>query len=109
MAPSANQASGAMSSQVRRSEPLPSMPVVPNGPGITTPAPSTRAFGLWPEVRHSAIGRVRAEGLPVHLSETDWKIERGGPCLGEHNEFVLGEILGLPSTEIDKLREEGVI
>src|SRR5690606_18027474 len=52
--------------------------------------PNTAAWGLWPEVGHSAIGRVRADGLPMHLSETDWRIERGGPCLGEHNELVYG-------------------
>ena len=31
----------------------------------------------------------------MHLSETDWSIEQGGPCLGEHNHRVLSEILGL--------------
>jgi crotonobetainyl-CoA:carnitine CoA-transferase CaiB-like acyl-CoA transferase len=71
--------------------------------------PSTENFGLWPEVEHTAIGRVRADGLPVHLSETDWKIERGGPCLGEHNEQVFGDLLGLSSVEIRTLHEEGVI
>jgi len=71
--------------------------------------PSTEGFGLWPTVNHSAIGKVRAEGLPVHLSETDWRVERGGPCLGEHNDYVFGDILGLPGSEIEKLREEGVI
>ena len=71
--------------------------------------PDTAAFGLWPEVEHSEMGRVRVEGIPAHLSETDWHIERGAPCLGEHNERVYGEILGLGRAEIDSLREEGVI
>ena len=31
------------------------------------------------------MGDVRVDGIPVHFSETDWSIERGGPCLGEHN------------------------
>ena len=31
---------------------------------------TTAAFGLWPEVQHNAIGTVRVDGLPVHLSET---------------------------------------
>jgi crotonobetainyl-CoA:carnitine CoA-transferase CaiB-like acyl-CoA transferase len=71
--------------------------------------PDTAAFDLWPEVEHSEMGRVRVEGVPAHLSETDWRIERGAPCLGEHNEFVYGEILGLSSGEIDSLRAEGVV
>ncbi len=70
---------------------------------------NTSAWGLWPEVEHGAIGRVRVDGLPVHLSRTDWSIERGGPCLGEHNDRVYGELLGLSADEIADLRKEGVI
>ena len=38
--------------------------------------PGTTEWGLWPWVEHRAMGRVRVDGLPVHLSETDWSIER---------------------------------
>ena len=71
--------------------------------------PSTEAWGLWPTVTHSAMGEVRADGLPVHLSQTDWEIRRGAPCLGEHNDRVFGEVLGLSEREIAELRREGVI
>ncbi len=71
--------------------------------------PNTAAWGLWPEVEHTAIGKVRVDGLPVHLSETDWEIARGAPCLGEHNERVFGGLLGLSGEELAKLRAEGVI
>ena len=54
-------------------------------------------------------GEVRVDGLAVHLSETDWSIERGGPCLGEHNEQVLGGLLGRSSADLERLRAEGVI
>ena len=60
-------------------------------------------------MKHTAMGDVRVDGLPVRLSETDWRLERGGPCLGEHNDYVYGEILGLAPAEIASLREEGVI
>ena len=50
----------------------------------------TADWGLWPTVRHTLMGEVRVEGLPVHLSRTDWVIDRGAPCLGEHNEQILG-------------------
>ena len=70
---------------------------------------NTEGWGLWPSVKHTAMGDVRVDGLPVHLSETDWRLERGGPCLGEHNDYVYGEILGLAPAEIASLREEGVI
>jgi len=71
--------------------------------------PGTSAFGLWPEVEHREMGRVRVDGLPYHLSATDWKMERGAPCLGEHNDYVYGEILGLSEREIGELRDAGVI
>lgn len=71
--------------------------------------PDTAAWGLWPEVRQTAMGRVRVDGVPLHLSETDWAIERGGPCLGEHNDRVFTELLGLSVDEVDGLRERGVI
>ena len=70
---------------------------------------TTAAFGLWPEVQHNAIGTVRVDGLPVHLSETDWQFDKAGPCLGEHNEKVLTEILGMTSVEVAQLVEEGII
>jgi benzylsuccinate CoA-transferase BbsF subunit len=71
--------------------------------------PETSEWGLWPTVEHSLIGRVRVDGLPVHLSETDWTIVNGGPCLGEHNEVVFGDLLGLGVEEIQQLRAEGVL
>ena len=71
--------------------------------------PSTESFGLWPTVEHSAMGEVRVDGLPVHMSESDWHMTRGAACLGEHNEYVLTNLLGISSTEVEQLTEEGVI
>jgi crotonobetainyl-CoA:carnitine CoA-transferase CaiB-like acyl-CoA transferase len=71
--------------------------------------PNTAAWGLWPTVEHREMGRVRVDGIPIHLSETDWVLERGAPCLGQHNEEVFGGILGLSTAEIAQLREAGAI
>ena len=71
--------------------------------------PATAGFGLWPTVRHSKMGDVRVDGLPVHFSKTDWELRRGGPCLGEHTEEVLGRLLGLSPDDVAKLRAEGVV
>ena len=67
------------------------------------------SWGLWPKVVHSEIGEVRVDGLPVHLSETDWEMSRGAPCLGEHNQKVFGDLLGYSAAELDTFRAEGVI
>ena len=70
---------------------------------------STGDFGLWPTAGHREMGEVRVDGQPVHLSKTDWGIERGAPCLGEHTEAVLTRVLGLEAEEVAKLHEEGVL
>ena len=54
--------------------------------------PSTGDFGLWPKVHHAKIGDVRVDGQPVHFSATDWHLERGAPCLGEHNDEVFAAL-----------------
>lgn len=70
---------------------------------------NTAAWGLWPTVTHRAMGAVRVDGVPAHLSETDWRIARGAPCLGQHNDEVYGGILGLSMSELEALRADGVI
>ena len=71
--------------------------------------PGTSEFGLWPEVEHAKMGRVRVDGLPVHFSKTDWVIKRGAPCVGEHTDEVLSGLLGYDRDTIAKLHEEGVV
>ena len=55
------------------------------------------------------MGQVRVDGLPVRMSRTPWRIDRGAPCLGEHNEEVFGRLLGLSAQEVAQLREAGAI
>ena len=60
-------------------------------------------------------GRLAALGIdaPLELERQRslvWvSITRGAPCLGEHNDQVFGELLGLAPEEIDALRAGGVI
>ena len=70
---------------------------------------ATTDFGLWPTAHHSSMGDVRVDGQPVHMSKTDWHIERGAPCLSEHTEEVLNRVLGMSSEEVADLRQQGVI
>ena len=65
------------------------------------------------EVTGTKIGRWPVAEVPVKLSETPAHIggviDRGAPCYGEDNEWVLGELLGMGSREIAELAEDGVI
>lgn len=69
----------------------------------------TAEWGLWPTAHHTEMGDVRVDGLAVHLSESDWEITRGAACLGEHNEYVFGELLGVSPAELQSLKEGGVV
>ena len=71
--------------------------------------PNSAEWGLWPAIRHREMGRVRVDGVPVHMSETDWAMHRGAATLGQHNRYVFGELLGLSDGEIDELTEQGVL
>jgi benzylsuccinate CoA-transferase BbsF subunit len=71
--------------------------------------PENKAWGMWPTVQHTKHGAIRVDGFPVHLSATDWSVERAGPVLGEDNERVYSEVLGLSSAEIGRLAQDGVI
>jgi benzylsuccinate CoA-transferase BbsF subunit len=71
--------------------------------------PDTSGWSLWPTVKHSKMGDVRVDGIPVHLSETDWVIQRGAPCLGEHNDLVFGDLLGHSKEELDAFQAAGVL
>ena len=70
---------------------------------------STQDFNLWPTVEHSEIGEVTVDGNPVHFSESDWGMLSGAPCLGEDNQKVFTEILGLSKEEVETLKQENVI
>jgi crotonobetainyl-CoA:carnitine CoA-transferase CaiB-like acyl-CoA transferase len=64
-------------------------------------------------VTGTKIGRWPVANVPSKLSATPAHIggtlDRGAPCYGEDNEWVLGELLGFGSREIAELAEDGVI
>jgi benzylsuccinate CoA-transferase BbsF subunit len=93
---------------VVRARGVPAAPVKRPPERCDTDAASA-AWGLWPTVTHAKHGAVRVDGQPVHLSRTDWRFERAGPVLGQDNERVLSEVLGLTTAEIGRLAADGVI
>lgn len=53
--------------------------------------------------------RAIVDGIPYKMSLTPGAIRRGGPAYGMDNEYVFGELLGLPSGRIAELSAGGVI
>src|SRR5438132_7443437 len=62
-----------------------------------------KARGFFVEVAYPQAGKIRQPGAPFKMSETPWQIRTPAPALGQHNEEILGERLGLSTTEIVSL------
>ena len=65
--------------------------------------------GHWQEVSHVHLGTLRCERSAIRFSESRGGLSRPGPCLGEHNDAVLGGILSLSAAEIERLVAEEVV
>ena len=74
---------------------------------VNDPHLSARDF-FW-EIDHPEAGSRRYAGQPMRLSATPARLHRPAPCLGQHNDQILGELLGLSVGELNGLREKGVI
>jgi len=61
------------------------------------------------EVEHPAMGKQVVLGPPWRLSETPAKVTKASPVIGENDEYVFGELLGMPVSEIKQLIAEQVI
>ena len=57
---------------------------------------------------HSEMGTQTVISFPFLLSETPCTTPRGAPCLGEHNEYVLCQMLGYSDEEFTQLYSHGV-
>lgn len=67
------------------------------------------AFGFWHWLDHKEMGPSPYEGLQHRLSRTPGELRSAAPALGQHNQEVLGGMLGLSNAEIEQLKNEMVI
>jgi crotonobetainyl-CoA:carnitine CoA-transferase CaiB-like acyl-CoA transferase len=61
------------------------------------------------EIDHPKVGKLPMHGLNVHYSETKETIRRHPPLLGQHNEEIYGEWLGMKPEQVADLKARGVI
>jgi len=61
------------------------------------------------EVDHAVVGRHVTINPPWKFQETPARIWQQAPLIGEHNEYVYTELLGLNREEVDRLVKEEVI
>ena len=70
--------------------------------------PHLKERGFATEVTHPKIGKRVVLAPPWKFSDTPAQVSRRGPLLGEHNEYIYSDLLGIPEAEITQMEEEGV-
>ena len=68
---------------------------------------AARGFFTWDE--HPVQGRAKMPAQPWRMSGTPLSMTRPGPRMGEHNGYVLEELLGLNRGEVEGLVGGGVV
>lgn len=80
------------------------------GPREIVESEHLAARDYWVRVRHDDIGESFIyPGAPWKLSETPWAQRGRAPQLGEHNDAVYRDLLGLDDAEIRRLRMRMVL
>jgi benzylsuccinate CoA-transferase BbsF subunit len=70
--------------------------------------PHLRARGAFVTVDHPDWGELELVGTPWKMSGDEVHLQRA-PLLGEHNDYVLRELLDLSDSEINDLRQRDII
>jgi len=71
--------------------------------------PQIKAREMVVELSHKLLGHIPVTGVPFKLSASPASIDRLGPELGQHNDEIYREWLGLSESELQALRGKGVI
>lgn len=68
------------------------------------------ARGFYVDAWHPdrSVGTLRLDGVVTKFSKTPGEVRRAAPMVGEHNEYVFGEILGISGKRMKQYEEDGV-
>lgn len=68
-----------------------------------------KARGFFVEIPHPVAGSHLYPGAPLKYHATPWQIRMPAPTLGQHNEQIFSERLGLEPARLAELKRTGVI
>jgi crotonobetainyl-CoA:carnitine CoA-transferase CaiB-like acyl-CoA transferase len=77
--------------------------------GAALSSPEAIARGMVEEVDHPTAGRISLVASPLKFGETPVASPVAPPLLGQHTDAVLAGRLGLETSQIDGLRQAGVV
>lgn len=68
-----------------------------------------KARGFFTYMDHPVSGKISSDGNPIKLSSTPASFQRAAPLLGQDNEYVYLQLLGMDRDDFDLYIAEGVI
>ena len=71
--------------------------------------PHVQERDILETIVHPVLGERQVVGPPWTFSNASVGVRRPAPLLGEHNRYVLADILGMSQPEIDQLETDGVL
>ena len=71
--------------------------------------PHLQARDVYVPLEHPVTGMEYVTNVPWKMSETPGGIYRPAPQLGQHNDYVFKELLGMSESEIEQLENEKVL
>ena len=74
---------------------------------MTDPHMTARQFAI--EMDHPEVGKRKVAGLPMKFSAMLQLPYFHAPLLGQHNDFVFGELLGYPPDRVQELKDRQAI
>jgi crotonobetainyl-CoA:carnitine CoA-transferase CaiB-like acyl-CoA transferase len=83
--------------------------VVSNGADLCARDPQLRERGFWPGVKLADGALSQVTGVPFKLSAASGAVRTIAPEVGENNDYVLGDLLGLSRAEREELIAAGAI
>jgi crotonobetainyl-CoA:carnitine CoA-transferase CaiB-like acyl-CoA transferase len=83
--------------------------VIQSGKDLLEDDRQLRARGHYVPIEHPEAGRQRVDGVRIKLSAAPGTVRHPAPLLGQHNEYVFKELLGISEEEYVNLLVEQVI
>jgi crotonobetainyl-CoA:carnitine CoA-transferase CaiB-like acyl-CoA transferase len=83
--------------------------VVSNGIDLCERDAQLQDRGFWPMVKTIRDKTTHVTGIPFRISSGSGSVRSPGPEVGENNDYVLGDILGMSQAERDELISSGVV
>jgi CoA:oxalate CoA-transferase len=71
--------------------------------------PHVNARSMIVELDHPQTGPTKMPNFPLKMSESPGTVRTRAPLIGEHNEEILGRLLGMSIEDIERLKEEQVL